>query len=442
MFLNLAREQLRQGGDAPGAWIDEGLRIALHKDGCRLLEQLLQDPALGIPGDELRSGEKCHPDRRKEIQTVLGTVRLKRSCFYRAASGPGKQGQGRFPLDQAMGLIDGYSAGMAKMMCRAGAMASGYEAASADLKAYAGLEVEGRQIQRMVHLKAAEISAHAHQCVPAQPVKPAGVFYAGIDGTGVPMIPEELEDRPGKQEDGSSRTREAKLGCVFTQQSTEEEGHPLRDPDSTTYLSSFVSAKEFGPLIRAEALRRGMALATVVVVLGDGAAWIWEIARTCFHFAVQIVDFFHACEHLTLLTESLFGKGTETAKEYQERWRAYLEVDQVGAFLTEARIWLAHPCASAPEALKQIDYFENNQSRMLYGTYRDNGYFIGSGVVEAGCKTVIGRRCKQSGMFWSEPGAENILALRCIHSSRRLDEFWKDRLNDHAALNDALPLAA
>jgi hypothetical protein len=435
--LNLAREQLRQGGDAPGAWIDEGLRIALHKDGCRLLEQLLQDPDLGIQGDELRSGEKCHPDRVKDIQTVLGTVRLKRSYFYRAASGPGKEGQGRFPLDEAMGLIDGYSAGMAKMMCRAGAMASSYEAASADLKAYAGLEVEGRQIQRMVNLKAAEIAAHAHQCVPAQPVKPVKVFYASVDGTGVPMIPEELEDRPGKQEDGSSKTREAKLGCVFTQQSTDEEGHPLRDPDSTTYLSSFVSAKEFGPLIRAEALRRGMALATVVVVLGDGAAWIWEIARTCFHFAVQIVDFFHACEHLTLLTESLFGKGTETAKEYQERWRAYLEVDQVGAFLTEARIWLAHPCASAPEALKQIGYFENNQSRMLYGTYRDNGYFIGSGVVEAGCKTVIGQRVKQSGMLWSVNGAGHVLDIRCAVMNRDFEGFWKQQRNSFAQMKKA-----
>ena len=131
----------------------------LRKDGRRLLEQLLQDPDLGIEGDELRSGEKCHPDRRKEIQTVLGTVGLKRSCFYRPGPGPGKQGQGRFPLDQALGLNDGYSAGMAKMMCRAGAMASGYEAASADLKACAGLVVEGRQIQRMVNLKAAENGA-------------------------------------------------------------------------------------------------------------------------------------------------------------------------------------------------------------------------------------------------------------------------------------------
>ena len=79
---------------------------------------------------------------------------------------------------------------------------------------------------------------------------------------------------------------------------------------------------------------------------------------------------------------------------------------------------------------------------MQYGTFRRQGFFIGSGVIEAGCKTVIGTRCKQSGMFWSESGAQNILALRCIHSSRRLSDFWKNRLNDHAARNDSLALSA
>src|SRR6187399_3003529 len=84
----------------------------------------------------------------------------------------------------------------------------------------------------------------------------------------------------------------------------------------------------------------------------------------------------------------------------------------------------------------------NNVARMQYGSFRRQGFFIGSGVVEAGCKTIIGSRCKQSGMFWGEPGAENILALRCIHASRRLDQFWKERLNAHAARNDCLSLAA
>jgi hypothetical protein len=87
-------------------------------------------------------------------------------------------------------------------------------------------------------------------------------------------------------------------------------------------------------------------------------------------------------------------------------------------------------------------YFNNNIERMQYGTFRAKGFFIGSGVMEAGCKTVIGARCKQSGMFWGRAGAQNIVALRCVDASRRLDEFWKDRLNAHAARNDTLPLAA
>ena len=102
-------------------------------------------------------------------------------------------------------------------------------------------------------------------------------------------------------------------------------------------------------------------------------------------------------------------------------------------------------CAGKPQAPAVEDalgYFVRNVKRMQYGTFRAKGYFIGSGVVEAGCKTVIGGRCKQSGMFWSESGAQNILALRCIHSSRRLEDFWKQRLNQRAARNDPLPLAA
>jgi hypothetical protein len=115
--------------------------------------------------------------------------------------------------------------------------------------------------------------------------------------------------------------------------------------------------------------------------------------------------------------------------------------DRVGKLIVQTRQeCLGKSRAAAVE--RELGYFVNNITRMQYGTFRLHGFFIGSGVVEAGCKTVIGARCKQSGMFWGEPGAENILALRCIHSSRRLDEFWQARLNTHAACNDALPLAA
>jgi hypothetical protein len=94
-----------------------------------------------------------------------------------------------------------------------------------------------------------------------------------------------------------------------------------------------------------------------------------------------------------------------------------------------------------PKVGEELGYFVRNVERMQYGAFGAKGYFIGSGVVEAGCKTVIGGRCKQPGMFWSESGAENVLALRCIHYSGRLDEFWKHRRNERATRNDTLPLA-
>lgn len=128
-------------------------------------------------------------------------------------------------------------------------------------------------------------------------------------------------------------------------------------------------------------------------------------------------------------------------KKRLRRWAKRLLKDKVQVLIEETR----QECVGQPQAAeveKQLGYFVRNLLRMQYGTFRAKGYFIGSGVVEAGCKTLIGGRCKQSGMFWSESGAENILALRCIHSSRRLEEFWKHRLNQRAARNDTLPLAA
>jgi len=125
---------------------------------------------------------------------------------------------------------------------------------------------------------------------------------------------------------------------------------------------------------------------------------------------------------------------------HQEQFAPHAK-DGVETIIQQAKTWsLGKSCAEA--TAKALFYFQHNVRRMQYGTYRKAGYFIGSGVVEAGCKTVIGARCKQSGMFWSQNGATNILALRCIKSSHRWESFWKKRANDHAARNDALPLAA
>jgi len=213
----------------------------------------------------------------------------------------------------------------------------------------------------------------------------------------------------------------------------DEKGRPVRDWQSTTYISSMESSDVFGPMLRAEALRRGLAYAGKVVLLIDGAAGLENLGLINFKDALQIVDFYHALEHAGKVLVALLG--SKEHPDYKRRrgyWAKRLLKNGVLKLIAAAR----EECAGTPKATtveKELNYFVQNVDRMQYGSFRRQGYFIGSGVIEAGCKTVIGARCKQSGMFWGKPGAENILALRCINSSQRDDAFWKHRLTLMAA---------
>jgi hypothetical protein len=403
--------------------VELGLREAIFRDLCKVLEELLSDPALPVPEDFSRPGEKCHADRPKEMLTLFGAVPLSRNYFHAAA-----EQAGRVPLDRALGLWEGYSPGVVRLVCRAAARFP-FETASDELKAYCGLEVEGRQMQRIAQEMGPRVREVQEQLPPFKHESgPIPIFYTAVDGTGVPMVPEELEGRAGKQPDGSAKTREVKLGCIFTQTTTDQEGLPVRDYQSTSYVAGFEAAAHFMVRVRQEAIRRRMAAAWLVVLLGDGAAWIWEQGQKCFPRAFQILDLYHALEHLSALTKLLEGQ-PEAAKALWRTWREQLLADEVAEVLCQGRQRASELAGQAAElAGKEIGYFENNQGRMLYGTYRALGFFYGSGVVEAGCKTVIGGRCKGSGMRWSETGATHVLDLRCALYGNQFDQVW-DRLN-------------
>jgi hypothetical protein len=403
--------------------VELGLREAIFRDSCKVLGELLNDPVLPVPEDSGRPGEKCHADRPRQMLTLFGSVPLSRNYYHAAA-----EQAGRVPLDRALGLWEGYSPGVVRLVCRAAARFP-FETASAELKAYCGLEVEGRQMQRIAQEMGPRVREVQEQLPPfTHESGPIPILYAAVDGTGVPMVPEELEGRAGKQPDGSAKTREVKLGCLFTQTTTDEEGLPLRNYQSTSYVAGFEAAADFMVRVRQEALRRRMAAAWLVVLLGDGAAWIWEQGQKCFPGAFQILDLYHALEHLCSLTKLLEDQ-PEAAKALWRTWREQLLTDEVAEVLCQARQRAAMLADQAAElADKEIGYLENNQSRMLYGTYRALGFFYGSGVVEAGCKTVIGGRCKGSGMRWSETGATHVLDLRCSLYGNQFDQVW-DRLN-------------
>jgi hypothetical protein len=427
-------------GQAPQGQLVQELellvRAALFKSASALVGMLLQQAADRCDAAyQPKPGQQRKGRQTLQVQCLFGTFVIERDYYHH----PGKQ-EGHHPADAALGLEVGYTPALARLICLEGADEPGYEKAQRHLAETGGIEVSARQIQRVVQRVGQD--AQTWQERAAQPGRCAApIMYVSGDGTGVPMRRKELAGRKGKQPDGTAKTRQVYLGCVFTQHKTDEEGHPVRDHDSTTYVSSFKSIDEFGPCLRQEALRRGLANAGQVVLLIDGAVGLENMGKDCFKDSVQIVDFYHAVEHAGQVLDALLGKNHPEHKTRQSRWARRLLQDQVASLIKETR----QAAAGTPQTqavAAALGYFERNVARMQYGTFRKNGYFIGSGVVEAGCKTVIGARCKQSGMFWSQPGAENVLALRCLQSSRRHNDFWKYRLDNHVKQNDALSLSA
>ncbi len=274
-----------------------------------------------------------------------------------------------------------------------------------------------REMQRAVQLD-----------LPAVLAPTVPLLYVQMDGTGIPVVAKETVGRQGKTEGQPSHTREVKLGCVFTQTTCDEEGFPIRDPASTTYTGAIEIAEDFGRRIYLEAWNRGSSRAEQLVVMGDGAEWIWNLADQHFPGAVQIVDLYHARQHLWDLARRLHPNDEAKQKAWMKaHQRRLLDKGKIEKLVTALRSIVS----TNPEVIDRIrleaDYFERNAERMRYPKFRRQHLFVGSGVIEAGCKTVIGSRLKQSGMFWTVRGANAIIALRCCHLNGRFEDYWEQR---------------
>lgn len=407
-------------------------RTVMHQIGGQVLERLLNADGGGYRGARIPCGHGHHAEfvdqRRKQLLTVLAPVAVERA-YYHCAPCAG----GVVPKDQALDIVGTtFSPGVRRMLGRVGGQEA-FAAGRRDLAELAGVRVTTKAVERVAEALGAQVEAVA--CAERTAaltgkvvaLKPVLRLYIAIDGTGVPMVPHETEGRQGKDDTGKATTREAKLGCVFTQTRLDEQGRPVRDADSTTYVGAIEPAEAFGRRIYAEAVRRGVPRAAQVMVLGDGAPWIWGIAEEHFPGAIQIVDLYHAREHLADLGTLLYGPGSAPAKSWTAARREDLDAGHVEGVV--AALGRLRPGGAETEkAVRQArGYFATNAERMRYARFRRQGLFIGSGVVEAGCKTIVGLRLKQSGMRWTVRGANAIIALRCADLSGRWEEFWEAR---------------
>jgi hypothetical protein len=303
------------------------------------------------------------------------------------------------------------------------------------MKLLAGLEVTTKAVERTAEAIGADIAARQQKEIeravqldlPMIVGEPVPILYVLMDGTGVPVVKKETEGRVGKIDRERAHTREVKLGCVFTQTTWDEEGYPIRDPDSTTYVAAIETSEEFGKRLYLEAWKRGWSRAQKRVVMGDGSEWIWNQAHLHFPDATEIVDLYHASEHLWDLVRKLHPNDEASQNRWVILHQDRLEAGKIEELVSRIRSVETSNAEVAEKIRMEAEYFEKNAERMRYPQFRRQHLFVGTGVVEAGCKTVIGARCKQSGMFWTVRGANAILALRCCQFNGRFEDYWEAR---------------
>lgn len=408
------------------------IRSSMHHIGCGILSTLINADGGGYRGSTIDGKNGHHYEfieyRGKELLTALGPVTVKRAYYYDR-----EHRTGYCPKDRILD-IEGtsYSMGVRRMMSKVGAYRP-FGLGREDLYELADIRVSAKEVERISQMVGGQAEAfHAVEAAASLsdksiPIKPVSKLYACIDGTGVPVVKRETAGRRGKGEDGQAKTREVKLGCVFTQTRVDGEGRPVRDDASTSYTGAIESAELFGRRIYQEAMRRGMDSAGETVVIGDGALWIWNIADEQFYGATQIVDLYHAREHYWNVAKAYFGQNKDELYQWTEERRKELDDGRPEEVMDAINRCSSLPGGDPALCEREIGYFERNKERMRYADFRKRGLFVGSGVLEAGCRTVIGQRLKQSGMHWTVRGANSIIALRCNIMSNRWEDFWEYR---------------
>ena len=343
----------------------------MHQAGASALTQLLRyDP----PDADHRTipcpcGHSAHYKelRSKTVLTVLGLVELNRPYFLCADCS-----KGQYPADVELGVAGLESSpGVRRMQAVVGSempFAPGCE----PMKLLAGLDVTAKAIERAAEAIGTQIAQRDEQeisrakqlVLPMVSKRNIPIMYVLMDGVQVPVVAADTEGRAGRIEGQRARTRECKIGCVFTQTAVDKEGWPIRDPDSTTYVGAIEAAEKFGFRIYTEAWRRGWEWATIKVVIADGAIWIWNLADEHFPGAIQIVDLYHARQHLWNVAALLHPHDSAAKKLWMGPMQDLLDAGSIEALVASLHeIAATHAEAHSDltaEVLKEAEYFETN----------------------------------------------------------------------------------
>lgn len=396
---------------------------ASREVGRRVLQACLSQRAAAVEACDGATCEVCggglrrHQRRQRYVETLCGVVRVRR-WEYRCAAG-----HSHIPWDVVEDVSDGYTKGVRETMCRLSARLD-YREAVVELK-HQGIRVSHTTLQKQVQRWASGQSVSAS--VSPQSLSDGSRWYVSCDGV------------HANSPDG---WKEVKVGCLYTDRAEQTPGSLCAAaPSSLRYVASLSDVQTFGEqwfaLATASGIYQDETDTEEVVVLGDGAPWIWNLVEEYFPGATEIIDYMHAKTHLYSVAKQVYGE-EETAREQRDSWVAATEtflyagdIQEVVARIRAIRIGLPESVSERLE--KEANYFLKHAKRMRYKYFQENGYHIGSGVIESACKHVVAERCKQAGMRWTPDGINAILFYRCLLKNGTWETFWKTQGSQAAA---------
>lgn len=414
--------------------VEQAARIAALRAANGLVAHHINADHSDMQGTRLACGHghdaRYAGRRSRTVTTVLGPMTLVRAWYHCETCNAGFA-----PRDRGLGIDAGpLSPGVLRMVGYAAGEYS-FATSSRMIDVMAALRVDAKTVERHAEALGREVAEDERNVVEPEPMD-APTLYVGLDGTGIPVRKSETEGRKGKQADGLAKTREVKLASVWSAERRGPKcGRPVRDPGSASHSAAIENiasrdtdpeASRFASRILRELERRGFHRAERQVIIGDGAAWIWNFACEHLPRAIQIVDIFHARQRLFDIAKTIYGPGTDMATAWGKRLCD--ELDRPGGIDI-----VIDEIERNPACKKAAAYFRNNRDRMRYAEFQKHGLCVSSGVVEGACKSVIGKRLKQGGMHWTVNGANAIIALRCAFASNRFDDFWERRAAQRAA---------
>ena len=388
------------------------VRTAALGFAARVVGEILSGPAQRAAGVEAPAGRRGR--RETKILSSVGEV------SYSRAYATGPDGRRGFPADRALGITCGCTPAAAKLLCHEAARSQSYFQASESLALAAGLSVSPSTLHRLVASVGPDMEAWALERPPDRVEDGRlAVVCLEMDMTGVRMLKKYLKGVKGK--DGAPKCRQIKCGTLFLME-RDGEGRYRRLPGTAVHIVSFCDPVSFSAALEEARCRLGVRPGTALVVVSDGAEWIWNIVSDRFREATGIVDFWHAADHLHKLCAFVERKG-DAAEALFKEWRHKLKVYGVDCVIRHFAT-LDLKKTKMRGVRKRLRYFRGHRDRMQYRRFRREGWPIGSGAIEGACKSLIKQRTDLSGQRWSPNGALDILWVRTLIIDGLHDVYW------------------